>query len=110
MKYETIRPMSRAAVEAALTTDDPKEVARALLSAALHLPEREWVEGRCLMLLDSPDILIRKAAVLSLGHLARIHRELDKPTVMAALERVREDPELSGILEDALDDINRFVP
>jgi hypothetical protein len=43
------------------------------------------------------------------GHVARLHRELDLAAVMPSLERLREDPKTRGRVENALSDIEGFV-
>jgi hypothetical protein len=44
-----------------------------------------------------------------LGHLARIHGQLDLERVEPRLRELRADPEVAGSAEDALDDIERFM-
>ena len=48
-------------------------------------------------------------AVTSLGHIARIHRQLDLDKVLPVLEKLRSDPEIGGRVEDALDDIRKYL-
>jgi hypothetical protein len=80
-------------------------VTRSLLRAALHDPEREWVEEACITALSSSDISIRSAGVTGLGHLARRFGVLDFERVSAALSQVREDPKMSGLVDDMLGEI-----
>jgi hypothetical protein len=48
-------------------------------------------------------------AAICLGHLARIHGTLDLDVVEPALERVLRDPNTTGDVQDALDDIRVFA-
>ncbi|WP_167080781.1 hypothetical protein [Massilia aquatica] len=43
-----------------------------------------------------------------LGHIARIHRKLEKEKVIAALRMKLDRSEIAGVVEDALDDISTF--
>jgi len=48
-------------------------------------------------------------AATCLGHLARIHRQLDTDAVTAALDRQRGDELVGPRAEDALDDIDLYM-
>ncbi|MBF7092964.1 hypothetical protein IUY40_15635 [Flavobacterium sp. ALJ2] len=48
-------------------------------------------------------------AVTCLGHIARIHRVIDKEKVLKAFESRKDDEAINGRIEDAIDDINVFV-
>jgi len=48
-------------------------------------------------------------AITSFGHIARIHGNLNLGTVLPLLERLHDNPELAGRVEDAWDDIARFL-
>jgi hypothetical protein len=109
MIYEEIGPITREAAEVAFRGGDPMESVKALLSLAYHDPDWRWVQERCLEMLKHPSETVRGAAVISLGHLARIHRTLDLGIVVPALEAVRCDAALAGKVEDAFDDIAVFV-
>lgn len=79
-----------------------------LLGLALHYEDWRWVQGVCLSLLDHENIDLRRTAVMSLGHLARIHGDIGEE-VRVELEKRRLDPALEGRAQDALDDIAMFV-
>ena len=57
----------------------------------------------------SPDAQLSGLAARCLGHLARIHRKLDKEKIVHALTLRQNTPEISGRIQDALDDIEMFV-
>jgi hypothetical protein len=101
--------MGRAASESALSGSDSAAICRALVDAALHDPDWAWVQEHCLRLLASSDSEVRGVAATSLGHLARIHGMLDLDRVEPRLRELRNDPEVRGRAEDALDDIQQFM-
>lgn len=109
MKYQEIPARSRAEIEADLERGPAPEVIEALLSAALHDPDWRWVQAHCLRFARHEDPGVRGVAATCLGHLARLHRQLDLDAVVPVLEALRRDPQVVGPAEDALDDIETFI-
>lgn len=81
-----------------------------LVRLAFHDSDWRWVQSRCLEYSGHPDADVRGAAVTCLGHIARIHRQLDLDEVLPVLERLHRDPDLFGHAEDSLNDIEHFMP
>ena len=79
-----------------------------MLSLALHDSLPSEVLPIVLSLLEHGNAARRFGAVTSLGHLVRLHPELDLSLVVPALKKCLEDPALSGIADDVLDDIEHF--
>lgn len=109
MKYEDIEPIERDAALQALESDDAPRLSRALVSIALHDPDRPWIEGQLKRFLQHEDPWIRGIAATCVCHVARLHRELDTATIVPLLERLRDDPSTSGKAQDALDDIEVYI-
>jgi hypothetical protein len=109
MKHEDVVPVSKENAEKTFASDVPEDIVRALLGLTLHDADWEWVQDRCLTLLDSRWAEVRNTAILCLGHLARIHKKLHKSKVIAALSKKLADPEASSRAEDALEDIEMFA-
>ena len=109
MQYEDAPALSREQAESMMDSGSADDKIRALLSVTLNGEDRRWVEQRCLDFLDGEDPSVRRIAVICLGHLARIHGELDLQTVLPRLERLSDDPAVAGEVEDALDDISMFA-
>ena len=110
MKYVELPPIARAEVLRRIGAGYPSEIAEGLLRSAQHDPDWKWVQELCLQLLGHKNDDVRRAAITSLGHLARIHSILDLEIVLPRLEVLRSHPTLGGTIEDALDDIRIFVP
>lgn len=102
-------PISRAEAEKAFKSDKRDDVVRALIRLALNDPDWRMVQAHCLTFLKHTDRWVRGAAAISLGHLARIHGQLDLATVKPALEGLRDDADLDGKAQDALEDIKTYV-
>jgi hypothetical protein len=99
-----------AEVRAALDSGDFNAAAQAIVGSALH-GDGDWRELQelYLELLDHPEQNIRRLGALCLGHLARVHLQLDERRVVPILRRLRRDPEIGGTAEDALGDIADFL-
>ncbi|QIS13447.1 hydantoinase B/oxoprolinase family protein [Nocardia arthritidis] len=107
--YQRLDPIDRGDAEAILASSDPHLIAEAILRSALHDPDGVWVTERALELLESRDIDVRAIAATALGHIARIHRVIDRERVIPALRRLMDNPETVGQAEDTLDDIEIFA-
>lgn len=109
MEYEEIAPSTRGQLAAALLAGDSDKIVPALLGVLLNDPDWEWLQDKCLELLGMKDVRVQRAALLGLGHVARLHRRLDVERVRTALRAIASRPELAGDVEDALEDIELFV-
>ncbi len=109
MRYVEPGAAGRGALSAALDGGDGKTIAEALVGVTYHDPDWRWIQDTCLNLLNHPDAGVRAIAITCLGHVARIHRQLDTERVVPILTRFKSDPQLGGRAEDALDDIAHFL-
>ena len=100
--------MDRAAAVSAFDSDDPVKVSRALVSVALHDPEREWIEAECLRLARHPDSGVRGTAGLCLGHVARRFGIIEDESWETA-RRLCDDPAVDNRPCDAVDDMRTFA-
>ena len=80
-------------------------VAGALLRASLSQVDPMWVLSASLQALACPELEVRWAAVMALGHLVRRYRHIDINPIVTAVTPLREDPRLSGKVDDLLGDI-----
>jgi hypothetical protein len=80
-----------------------------LLSLALYDPDWKWVQERCLELLHDPDPDIVATAILALGHVGRLHGQLDLDRVVPELEALKTNEALAGRVSDVMNDIDIFV-
>ena len=88
----------------------PAEVSALLVGAALHDGDRTAVQDLCLDLMAGSDREVAAVAATCLGHLARIHRVLDVDRVVPALTAALRDPATAGRADDALDDLETYLP
>ncbi len=109
MKYHDPQPISRTEAEAALKSGDADTICDTLVRLAYHDPDWQWVQNRCLNFIKHPNADVRGLAATCLGHLARIHGELDLAIVKPTLLALKNDPEVSGYAESALDDIQMYL-
>jgi hypothetical protein len=111
MQYEEIEPLDRDAITLRLQSDDEAEVCRTLVAAALHDADWGWVQSQCLALAAHSSSWVRRVVPICFGHLARIHRQIDREQVEAVLDRLAVDPipEVRGAVQDARDDFAIFL-
>jgi hypothetical protein len=105
MKYKDPRPINRTEAETAFASGNTEATCDALVRVTFHDSDWRWVQERCLDFVHSPNAEVRGLAATCLGHLARIHGELDLARVNPVLLALAQDPEVGGRAEDALDDI-----
>lgn len=108
MEYRSPSPVSREEAEKIFARGEVANTCEALVSVALHLPDREWLEERILTYLKHGDAEVRRCAAVSLGHVARIHGTVGKEAI-DALRVLLSDSAVAGAAEDAMDDIEMFV-
>jgi hypothetical protein len=108
-RFHQVPQISRDDALEAFATGDPEQICKALLSVAFHESDWRWVQDKCLEFFASDDPNVSGLAATCLGHIARIHRTLDKERVVAALGKRLGDPSIAGRIEDALDDIEMFA-
>ncbi|MBE9117372.1 hypothetical protein IQ249_15845 [Lusitaniella coriacea LEGE 07157] len=108
MDYEEIDALSQEEAKRNLSNKDSRIVVITLLSIALHEPDRDWTEKQCLEHLKHSNDRIKYAAILSIAHIARIDRQFNKCVIPFFREYIK-NPELSGRVQDAIDDICMFT-
>jgi hypothetical protein len=109
MKYEELHAISREELQSELDSGERERVSRALVRAALHDADREWLEDLLAKHLEHPDSWVRGVAATCTGHAARIHRALDLERMLPLLEKLMSSTETAGRAQDALDDIEVFI-
>jgi hypothetical protein len=108
MTYEEPSWLPDAEWTTALESGVPDRICRALTIAALHHPDRAFVEFLIVRWIRHSDPWVRGVAALCAGHTARRHRQLSREFV-PLIEGLLTDPQTSGNAQDALDDIRQFV-
>ena len=109
--YVELMPMPRPALLAALASD-PNTCATAVVTAALF-EDIAFAESVIVTASTHADPTPRAAAMTSIGHLARLHKDLATTRrLLVQLERgfCDEAPNVRGHAADAADDIDVFVP
>jgi HEAT repeat len=109
LKYQEPQPVERADAIRIFSSGTSDEICDALIGVTFHDPDWRWVQDRCLTFLGDENSDVRAIAATCLGHIARIHRQLDRDVVVPALERLTADPKIGGTAEDALEDIRIFL-
>jgi hypothetical protein len=109
VEYRGVVERDRGEVELLLQSGDEQDVQDALLSAAYYDPDWRWVQAKCLAASHHSDFRVRWVAATCLGHLARIHGQLDLAPALERLTELKADPLVNAGAEDALDDIRFYL-
>ncbi len=109
MQFQQISSISKAEATAAFESGDATQICNALVSIACCENDWRWAQDKCLAFLVSSAPEISGLAATCLGHIARIHKLIDKDRVVAALRKQLEHPDIAGRIEDALEDIEKFA-
>lgn len=109
MQFDSVDVIDKASAETAFYSKDEQQICKALVSLALHEPDWQWVQNCFLEFLQSDNANISGISATCLGHVARIHRKLEKGKVLMALRTKLDNQEFAGVVEDALDDISVYL-
>ncbi|MFK7824843.1 MAG: hypothetical protein AB8G05_11840 [Oligoflexales bacterium] len=107
--YENPKKITKKQALGLLSTGDSDNVRSALISISLHESDWRWAQNECLRFLNHEDKSIASTAIISIGHIARIHGSIDKKEVFDAFEAISNREELNEQIEDTIDDIKIFV-
>ena len=104
-------PLTRERAAEILRGGDPVAMAHALVAIALNEPDRRWVQAECTRLSTHADANLRRLSAVCIGHLGRLHGEVDRAAAESLLRRLAADPdaEVRGGVEDALGDLEVFL-
>jgi len=105
MEYYSVLERDRPEIVGLLRSPRTMDVIDGLLSAAYYDPDWRWVQEQCLVCLNHQNMWVRRNAATCLGHIARIHKELDVELVLPRLTVLKDDAEIGAWVQDALDDI-----
>ncbi|NGN42839.1 hypothetical protein G6N74_17350 [Mesorhizobium sp. CGMCC 1.15528] len=110
MKYEPIPEFDREEILRQLKSGNENEenIVLAILSAALHDDDWLWAQNICLKGLGHANFVIKRAGLIGLSHVVRLHGRLDLDVVAKKLSPYREAHELSGYVENLFSDINIY--
>ena len=106
--YENPRSIAKEAAEAILLKGNSSEMCSALMSIALYEKDLSQAQDLVFPNFLSTNKDIAQAAITSVGHLARLHGQIDLDRLNFLLERMIYKAELSGNIEDMFNDIEVF--
>ena len=111
MIYQDIMPIARKQAELILSEQrsDSKLICDTLLRVTYYEPDIIWVQEQCVELCQHNSVDVRRTAVICLGHLARLYEKLNMELVKPVLHSLLKDNEISGCVQDTLDDINMYI-
>ncbi len=111
-KFEYREPTSIEAEDALeiFNSEDVDSICDALIGLTYHHSDWVFIQAQCEYLSSHNSIQVRSLAATCFGHIARIHGKLKADTVIPILNKLISEPEIEGIVEDAISDIQIFAP
>lgn len=109
MKFEQIKPISKVNAELVFKSGVDNDIVEVLIRLAYHHNDWRWVQSKCLHYVENDNDSLKQTAILCLGHLARIHKQLDIEIVMPIVDRLKSQSNLQGRIEDFLDDVSIYI-
>jgi len=110
-QYREIGPWKHEDVEEAVRTDDTEALRLAVIGVSMHDDDWRYAQDLCVRLSSHAHFNVRGNAVLGFGHIARVHRQLDRtlvqPIIQAALRD--ENDYIRGQADCAKDDTALFL-
>ncbi|GHT69830.1 hypothetical protein AGMMS50239_37270 [Bacteroidia bacterium] len=93
-----------------LLDEDIEFCCKLLLKLTFNLDSECWIQEICLrIILSDRDENLCGLAITCLGHLARIHKTINKDKVIPLLNLLKSENKYLSKIDDAIDDINDFT-
>ncbi len=92
-----------------LETENINDICNAIISIGFYEYEKKWTEDILLKNINSDNLDIASAAITSLGHAIRTHRDIDTKKWLKALDSIPFRLQLQGIIQDVIDDISIYA-
>lgn len=108
-EYDDMPPITRTAAVNALNSGDPEAMSLALIRSAFHDPDWRWVQEQCLRLSTYPNLWVQRNCATCLGHIARLHGQLDTARVIPVLDMLAQYDDVASWAEAALEDVAVFI-
>jgi len=107
--YENVMPVDKESADKMFLSKDFELICHALVSVVFHEKDWKWVQDKCISFLmnDNPDI--SGLAATCLGHVARLHRQIEKERVIILLRSRQNNVKIAGRIEDAINDIEMYA-
>ena len=106
----TTPPYSQEELDVMLRSEDAEVATDALMYLCFNIDDPQWIQLKCIEAIKNHrDEDVRGLALTCIGHVARMHKIIDKSLVMPVLLEKLKHRTLSGRAQDALDDIEIFI-
>lgn len=107
INYDEERPKGKDA-EICNSANPIQKICKDLLSCTFYDLDWKVAQDRCLVYLNHECSDVRGLAATCLGHVARIHRQIDREKVLEALGLHLRDDDISGQVQSVIEDVEKF--
>jgi hypothetical protein len=111
MIYEEIPQYTGSEIAELLSGADEDGIVKAILSISLYCSDGNKATELCLDHLSSPHENVVRCSMIGLGHIARIHRNInfDIEKIEGEIRRLGLDKTMEGTVEDLRDDNRMYI-
>ena len=112
LKYSEPLPFTRQEALDILAGKNITKICDVLIGITFHDPDRKWIESILIQNSNHENEEIRALVATCIGHIARIHKDLTINKIRPILQILLTDKgkNVRGSAEDAIEDINIFIP
>lgn len=111
--YRDIPFLSIKEIEQLFESGIDQNIINGILSISMHPIDKEKAIKYALKYIGHSNNTLKRVAIIALGHIARVYKEVDKSIILPPLEEIyndlNEDKEIRGIAEDAISDVKMFT-
>ena len=108
--YHNVFPVDKKSAKIIFASGDINKICHTMVAVSFYEKDWRWAQNVCLELFNDANPEISGLASTCLGHIARIHQKLDKERVTEILRNRLNDDRIAGRIQDALDDIEMYIP
>lgn len=108
-QYDEPKEASKTEFTDIVRTGDVAMICDAIVRAVYFIPDYDWLLKQYILLSKHPDLEVRGVTITCIGHLARLNGKANKTQLLEILKPLLANRELSGRVEDAIDDVNAYL-
>ncbi|CAN7370464.1 hypothetical protein [Rhizobium sp. LjRoot254] len=110
MKFRPTEPITKSQFQSILNNGDSVAIAHAIIDAANHIHDYQWLMDQVRYLLETGDDVVVNCSLLALADIARLEKQATRDDLLRLLKIVEEDARYCEYVENVRDDIDMFLP
>jgi hypothetical protein len=108
--FHSASSISRSEAEFIFSSGTPEGISSAIISLSLFDDDWEWVQSKCLELVNHSSYEVKASSIFALSNLARIHGKIDCSLVEPILRNLAKDHKISSDVEQVVFEMKTYLP